>query len=155
VKNKKGTAIPDTIASWIYGPLGAILPGICEMGMFHFTFWQWFVLHCLFSIRILLNGWICGMLADYFGKKCHKTILSVRISDVLALYSYELPLYAISAAIVGASRRQILLGLIIQIINNALLGKPFRIIIDWMRRYFSSRSFSKQTSHPEQLEPVE
>jgi hypothetical protein len=150
-EKSKGTFWSDTIALKCYVALGGILPFFFEKVIFNFTWAQWGGLHGIFYWRHLLVGRACGRTKDFFEKYFHK-----RVASLLAIYIWELPLYAVLALIIGVSKEQIVRGLIIQLVNNAiliLLGL-YDLILDALRQYFASRR-DKQTKQVEQLEPAE
>ena len=87
---------------------------------------------------ILITGRPYGLYRDWIYRCCRaeKGVARRLIADTTALISFQLPLYWITLAAVGATLWQIAAASVTAIVILSVSGRPFGAVLDLFRRLF-------------------
>lgn len=132
--------VVSAVAYFGYNLPGGILP-LCFEGMvLKFSAGQLLGIRVLYLSR-LVPGLFFEAIAHYPRKYFSKAA-----ADTITICVCELPCYMLSAWLVGANHWQIILGMMVQVANNIILGWW---LLECMRRLFRwSRCFFCQANNP-------
>ncbi|NCB20359.1 MAG: L-alanine exporter AlaE [Clostridia bacterium] len=135
IKNIWSRSRNNIIATIIYGSLTYCLIIFYERYLLNLNW------HDLINVRIIYLTtryfflFILDWLIDFY-----RHFLSKFIADAISLLTYQLPLYAGAALIVGIDYDIILLALAIYAVDNLLLGWLYGFILDQTRKYFLQKA---------------
>jgi len=157
LKTKKLIAA-DTIAMAVYsvvnGLIGLFLTHVYEVRWVGLTFNQWLGIRLIFNPLKFGGAYFCGQLTNRFRKRLvgnSKSWFWKAIADSLAISAFQLPLYAVSALVMGVSLVKIAIFIGIYLVDNAIFGWTYGWILDWMRLRFAVDGTKSTKSKVESL----
>lgn len=130
------TVAADTIALLLYSVAGAALTIVCEIFFLKLSGKQWASIRVVYNILRFAGAWLCGTMTDQLrhriqGDSKHPFRLAVAGATSLSLY--QLPIYALSARLVGVELAQIQSALGFYFASNLFFGWAYVLILDWVR----------------------
>lgn len=140
VKRAGRTVSADTVALILFALCAGALTLLYEVVIAGLALGQWAGIRILYNALRFAGARICGKLTDKVRQHLLGTSRSrfrKAIADTIALSLYQLPIYVVSALIMGASIRQIAITSTIYLGDNVLLGWLYGVILDWVRRRFA------------------
>lgn len=125
--------VADTLALILFFTTTGILNERFIAGM------EWSqVLHAriLGGLLMIPVGWPYGLWRDLVMRRAGPGRMSRLIWDSVALMTFQVPIYAAIIAASGASGDALLRGTIGAAVMMLLLGRPYGLFRDWIRRLF-------------------
>ncbi len=104
------------------------------MALVGLTLRQWFGIRILYAALRFAGARLCGKLTDSIRERLLGTSrqrFRKALADAIALSLYQIPLYIVSALVMGARFRQVAITSSIYLVENALLGWLYGVILDW------------------------
>lgn len=121
----------NLVATIIYGLITFALTIFYEKYLLGLEWGEWFGARGIYLIFRYGFLFILDFLIDFYRRYLPKPL-----ADALALSSYQIPLYATAALIVGISYNTVLLAMGIYLADNLLFGWLYGYILDKTRKYF-------------------
>jgi|GEM_PF-1277233 len=142
LRRRWNRVLADTIAFGLFGfAVGAVTTILYEMVLFGFTFRQWIGIRIFFTILRFVFAFVCGWLTDFlrqhFPGAAHNRFWRA-MAEATALTVYQMPLYVVSALIVGVDWHKIAFMSGIYLLENFLFGWLYGLILDWTRKKFAA-----------------
>ena len=133
----------DTIALLIFTVISGLPALFYELLLVGFTLGQWAIIRLLYNTLRFAGARLCGKLTDLIRRRLAGSSSSYfrkGAADTVSLLLYQLPLYLLSALIVGANVRQMAIALAMYLFDSILLGWLYGAILDRVRLYFAARA---------------
>lgn len=121
----------NLVATIIYGLITFALTIFYEKYLLGLNWGEWIGARGIYIILRYTLLFILDYLIDFYRRYLPKPL-----ADALALSTYQIPIYASAALIVGINHGTILLAGIIYLIDNLALGWLYGYILDQTRKYF-------------------
>ncbi len=130
----------DIVAMLVYNLIAGGLTLIYEVLLAGASTEQWLGVRIIYTIIRFSGAFMLGYLIDWFRQLLSKRkyLLAKAIADFLALSVYQLPIYCLSAILMGVPIASILISSSLYVADNLLLGWLYGYILDRVRKYYST-----------------
>lgn len=126
-----------TVTLALHGIIGGAVVFILEVLVVGINLDDWVGIRLLYNIALFAGGKYCQQLTDYLRLKFRSNSTHPfrrALADTLALASYKIPLFALSAAIFQLEVGKIIGACLLDFVEIAGTGWLYGVILNWVRK---------------------
>ena len=128
--------VADTLALFLFSLAGFLFTIFYEMLIIGISVQQWLGIRIVYNALKFPTAVLCAKLNDFLRRHFVKESSSWWVKagvDTLSVWLYQLPIYVVSAAVVGMSSGQVLAGCAFDLIEYVVVGWTYGPLLVWSR----------------------